>query len=122
MTRIAAARTSNPATADRPAPVTEVELAALKRDRALLEALKVQEKALGKNLDDRESDLIARIEAGAEIVGDLQPTVKVVSRKSISWQTALASLAGRLGLDPKVEISAVKDAAPVTFAKELQIP
>ncbi len=107
---------------DRPAPVTEVELAALKRDRAILEGLATQAKALAKNLDDREADLITRIEAGAEIVGVIQPTVKIASRKNVSWVTSYGALCARVGLDAKAEISAVKDAAPCSFYRELQIP
>ena len=122
MTTKATAPVAPAASPDRPAPVTEVELAALKRDRALLDALKTQEKALAKNLDDCEAELIARIETGAEIVGDLQPTVKLGSRKNISWLTAFAALAKRLGLDDKSEVAGVKDAAPASFYKELQIP
>ncbi len=114
--------TDSAASPDRPVPVTEVELAALKRDRALLESLKAQTQALSKNLDEREEDIITRIEAGAEIVGDLRPTVKIGSRKSISWQSALAALCRRVGLDDKAEITAVKDRAPVSFFKELAIP
>jgi hypothetical protein len=102
--------------------VTEVELAALKRDRALLEGLKVEEKALSKNLEEREHDLIARIEAGAEIVGETRPTVKVGSRKSISWLTEFSRLAKRLGLDDRGEVSKVKDEAPSSFFKELLVP
>ena len=123
MSKTTAAKSTAPSTTpDRLVPVTEVELAALKRDRALLESLKAQSQALSKNLDEREEDIIARIEGGAEIVGDVRPTVKVVSRRNVSWQTALARLAERVGLDPKVEITSVKDSSPVSFTKELQIP
>ena len=122
MSKSAAAHSIPSVTPDRLVPITEVELAALKRDRALLEDLKVQAQALSKNLDGREEDLITRIEAGAEIVGDLRPSVRIASRKSISWQSALAALAKRVGLDDKEEIRLVKDQAPVSFQKELQIP
>ena len=122
MAKSAAAHSIPTVTPDRVAPITEVELAALKRDRVLLETLKVQAQALSKNLDEREEDLITRLETGAEVVGDLRPTVRVVSRKSISWQSALAALAKRVGLDDKEEIRQVKDQAPVSFSRELQIP
>lgn len=118
--------TTRPATIetspDRPAPVTEVELAALKRDRAMLEQMTAQAKALARNLEEREADLVGRIEGGAEVLGAVQPTVKIASRKNVSWVTAFGRLARRLGLDDKAEISAVKAEAPVTFYKELLIP
>lgn len=107
---------------DRSAPVTEVELAALKRDRALLDGMKAEAQALSKHLDEREEDIIARIEAGAEVLGDLRPVVQIVSRKSISWVTELANTCARLGVDGKDEIRRIKDAAVCSFSKVLQIP
>lgn len=121
-TKEAAAHTDPATTPDRPALVTEIELAALKRDRAVLDGLATQAKALAKNLDDREADLIARIEGGAEVVGAIQPTVKLATRRSVSWVTSYAELARRFGLDHQVAIREVKDAAPVTMFKSLQIP
>ncbi len=117
-----AAKTEIMTTSDHLAPVTEIELAALKRDRAVLADLETQAKALAKNLDSREEDLITRIEAGAEVLGALRPTVKVVSRKSVSWTAAFAGLCKRLGLDHVAEVSQVKDATPVTMSKSLLVP
>jgi hypothetical protein len=50
MSKTAAAKSipTDTTTHDRQVPVTEVELAALKRDRALLDGLKAQAQALGK--------------------------------------------------------------------------
>ncbi len=123
MSKTAIAKTATATThPDRLAPVTEVELAALKRDRAVLETLKAQAAALSKNLDAREEHLIARIEAGAEVLGDLKPAVKLASRRNVSWLTSFVALAKRLGLDETAEVAQVKSDAPVTFYKELAIP
>lgn len=121
-TKTAATLTTTPPSPDRSAPVTEVELAALKRDRALLDGLKAQAQALAKNLDEREEDIIARIESGAEVLGDVRPVVQIVSRKNVSWMTELAKTCARLGVDGKEEIRRIKDAAAVSFSKVLQIP
>lgn len=93
--------------------VTRLELAALKRDRKKLAALKAEAEALAHSLHDREQDVIVRVDAGVPVDG----VVKILSRRrqNISWLTIVKQELG------EAMVVRAKDEWPVTFYKELQI-
>ncbi len=93
--------------------ITEIELAAIKRDRHRLDALKAETEALAQSLHEREQDVIARVEAGVPVDG----VVKVIARRrqNISWLTVVKEQLG------EAAIVKAKDAWPLTFYRELQI-
>jgi hypothetical protein len=93
--------------------VTAIELASIQRDRAALEALKLQAKALSETLDEREVDAVARIEGGVQVDG--QATVISRRRQNISWLTIVKRELG------EAMVIKVKDEWPVTFYEDLQI-
>jgi len=96
-----------------PAPVTALELAALRRDRERVANLRAELGALALNLEAREQEIIARIEQGAPVHGPA--TVLVRRRQSISWFTVVVR---ELGEDA---IERVRNTWPVAFWKELQL-
>ena len=93
--------------------VNAIELAVIVRDREALESLKLQVKALSESLDDREQDVIERIETGAQVDG--KASVIVRRRQNISWLTICKRELG------EAMIIKVKDETPITFYKDLQI-
>ncbi len=93
--------------------VSEIELAALKRDRERVEALRAELGALAIHLHERERDVIRRIEAGAKVNGSA--VVILRRRQSISW---LSVVAQELGAET---VERIKNVWPIAFWKELQI-
>ncbi len=93
--------------------VSEIELAALKRDRERVAALRAELGALAIDLHGRERDVIRRIEAGAQVDGSA--VVILRRRQSISW---LSVVAQELGTET---VERIKNVWPIAFWKELQI-
>lgn len=89
------------------------ELAALKRDRDKLEAMRIELEVLAKSIHEREQDVIARIESGVPVDG----LAKVVDRRrqNVSWLTVVKRELG------EAAVIKVKDEWPLTFTKELLI-
>lgn len=93
--------------------VTSIELAAIKRERTRLERLRKEMAALADALEQRETYVVARIEAGVPVDG--KAVVLTRRRQNISWLTVVRR---ELGDETVVR---VKDEWPVTFYKELQL-
>ena len=93
--------------------VQACELKVLKVDRTLLEEARGFVRDLAEQVARYEQDIIARIDAGAEVDG--VATVITRRRQNISWLTAFKD---HLGAEAVVD---VKDAWPVTFYKALQL-
>lgn len=93
--------------------VTELELAAVKRDRAQLEAMKEAYRVLAAELAQREQDLIERIDAGAFVLGEAWVVTR--RRQNISWLTVCKRELGERG------VLEARDAWPTTFYKELRL-
>ncbi len=93
--------------------VNEIELAAIKRDRERVAALRAELGALAIDLHGRERDVIRRIEAGAKVDGSA--VVIVRRRQNISWLTVVAQ---ELGAET---VERIKNVWPIAFWKELQI-
>ena len=93
--------------------VTEIELAAIKRDRDRLADLKLECAELAKELKDREEDITTRIEAGAFVMGEAWVVTR--RRQNISWLTVVKRELGERG------VVKARDQWPTTFYKELRL-
>lgn len=102
-----------PAINKSPEVVTAIELAAIKRDREKLAALRAEADVLANALREREDAVIARIEAGVRVDG--KATVITRRRQNISWLTVVQRMLG------KEAIIETKNQWPVSFHKELRI-
>jgi hypothetical protein len=93
--------------------VSAIELAAIRRDRERMAALRAELGALAIDLHRRERDVIRRIEAGARVDGTAVVITRV--RQSISW---LSVVAQELGAET---VERIKNVWPIAFWKELQL-
>ncbi len=94
--------------------IGKIELAAIKRDRAKLEALRAQCEALAVAIRCAEDYVIGRMEAGVPVDGEA--TILTRRRQNISWLTVVKRELGESA------VIRVKDEWPVSFYKALQIP
>jgi hypothetical protein len=97
-----------------PETVSAIELAALKRDRSMLEALREDYEEFEKDIRDREESIIGRIERGAVVDGKAEVVTR--RKQNISWLTIVRRELG------EKKVLEVKDAWPVTFYKVLHLP
>ena len=93
--------------------INSIELAAIKRDRAKLEALRAQCEALAVAIRAAEEYVIGRMEAGVPVDG--KATILTRRRQNISWLTVVKRDLG------EGAIVRVKDEWPISFYKILQI-
>lgn len=93
--------------------ITDIDIAAVKRTRAMLATIKEEYKQLEKELQAREDDLIARIEAGAFVMG--KAWVVTRRRQNISWLTVCKRELGERA------VLAIRNKWPTTFYKELRV-
>jgi hypothetical protein len=93
--------------------VTDIDLAAIKRTRAQLEAIKEECNSLAEELRQKEEDVIWRIESGAYVMGEA--CVVTRRRQNISWLTVVKRQLGEEG------VLEARDAWPTTFYRELRL-
>jgi hypothetical protein len=93
--------------------VTELELAAVKRDREVLKDLKAKCAELVEDLRKREQEIVERIEAGAFVMGEAWVITR--RRQNISWLTVVKR---KLGEQAVLE---TRNTWPTTFYKELRV-
>jgi hypothetical protein len=93
--------------------ITDIDIAAVKRDRAMLAAMKEEYKELAQELQQREQDIIDRIEAGAFVMGEAWVVAR--RRQNISWLTVCKRELGERG------VLDARDKWPTTFYKELRV-
>src|SRR5439155_8841937 len=93
--------------------ITNIELAAIKRDRKELERIKEDYDQLAASIREREEDVIDRNEAGILVDGEARVITR--RRQNISWLTVVKR---RLGKDV---IVAVKNDWPMSLYEEVRI-
>ncbi len=103
------------ATGDQEVPphVTVLELASIKRLRHRMAELRAELGELAITLQEREQDVIERLENGAR--SESPATVLIRRRQNVSWLTVVAR---ELGAET---VESTKNAWPITFWKELQL-
>ena len=93
--------------------ITDLDIAAVKRLRSMVATMKDEYKEVVEELRQREEDVIARIEAGAFVMGEAWVVTR--RRQNISWLTVCKRELGERG------VLDARDKWPTTFYKELRV-
>lgn len=101
--------------------ITEAELDTFRLEQQVLKTTMEAAAALKKVVEAKEKDLIARLEAGAQIQGKLNAIVAVSEKRLTPWREVARYLWQQLGRNPDVAEQEMKDKTEPTKYKHVAI-